>query len=154
MFWNTFHHILMHFVHQFQCFEVFLKCVFVIFKTVFFLKNFVSICLFWLIQSVFRSIEIVLKLFKVASAYFDWSKLILDQSKLFWNFFKFLKKPLSVSINQNWFSINRNSWIRFFKNQIWLVQSTFQKGFTNFFSLSETHLKSTQLQVKCVLSKN
>ena len=31
------------------------------FKTVFFLKNFVSLCLFRLIQSVFRSIEIVLK---------------------------------------------------------------------------------------------
>ena len=86
-FWNTFHHILMHFVHQFQCFEVFLKCVFDFFKNVFFfLKNFVSLYLLQLIQSVFQIIEIVLK---------------------------FLKKPLSVSINRNWFSINRNSWIRF-----------------------------------------
>ena len=56
------------------------------FKTVFLLKNFVSLYLLQLIQSVFQIIEIVLK---------------------------FLKKPLSVSINRNWFSINRNSWIRF-----------------------------------------
>jgi len=53
------------------------------FQNVFFLKNFVSLYLFRLIQSVFRSIVIVLKLFKEASVCFDWSKLIFDQSKLF-----------------------------------------------------------------------
>ena len=71
----------MHFVHQFQCFEVFLKCVFVIFKTVFFLKTKFeplsvsidpiyfsinrnsfkifkrSLCLFRSIETDFRSIE-------------------------------------------------------------------------------------------------
>ena len=47
------------------------------FKTVFFLKKFVSLCLFQLIQSVFRSIEIILKFF--------------------------LRKPLSASIDPNWF---------------------------------------------------
>ena len=44
---------------------------------------------FWSIEAVFRLIEIVLKI---------------------------LREPLSISINQNWFSINRKSWIRFFKN--------------------------------------
>ena len=51
-------------------------------------------------------------------------------------FFKFFfNEPLSVSIDRNYFSINRNSWIRFFKTQIWLVQITFSKLFKNFFSL-------------------
>ena len=53
----------MHFLHQFQCFEVFLKRVFDFFKTVFFLKNFVSLYLLRLIQFVFRSIEIAFKIF-------------------------------------------------------------------------------------------
>ena len=53
----------MHFVHQFQCFEVFLKCVFDFFKTVFFLKNFVSLYQLRLIQSIFWSIEIAFKIF-------------------------------------------------------------------------------------------
>ena len=44
---------------------------------------------FWLIQSVFRSIEIA---------------------------FKILSEPLSISINRNWFSINRKLWISFFLN--------------------------------------
>ena len=53
----------MHFVHQFQCFEVFLKCVFVIFKNMFFLKNFVSLYLFRLIKTDRGS----LKIFKTIS---------------------------------------------------------------------------------------
>ena len=53
----------MHFVHQFQCFKVFLKCVFDFFITVFFLKNFVSFYLLRLIQSVFQSIKIAFKIF-------------------------------------------------------------------------------------------
>ena len=71
-----------------------------------------------MIQSVFRSIEIAFKIFC---------------------------EPLSISINRNWFSINRNwylinwnSWIRFKKNQIWLVQNTFSKTFQTFFSLSDS----------------
>ena len=106
------------FAHQFQCFEVFLHCVFVLFKNcVFFFlsKNFVSLCLLRLIQSAFRSIKIVLK---------------------------FLKKPLSVSINQNWFSINQKSWIRFFKIRVWLVQTYFSKSFSNF-SLSPNWTRLT-----------
>ena len=81
-FWKTLHHILIHFVHQFQCFEVFLKCVFDFFKTFFFLKNFVSLCPFRLIQFVFSINRKCFKIFKEASVCFDQSKLIFDQSKL------------------------------------------------------------------------
>ena len=73
---------------------------------------------FRLIQFVFRSIEIA---------------------------FKILCEPLFISINQNWFSINRNSWIRFLKNQIWLVQTNFFKTFQNFFFLSPTRQGSTKI---------
>ena len=61
---------------------------------------------FQLIQSVFQSIEIA---------------------------FKILCEPLFVSINRNWFSINRKSWISFFlKSQILTYSNlTFQK-FLNF----------------------
>ena len=55
---------------------------------------------------------------------------------IFWSIeiaFKIFCEPLSVSINQNCFSINLNSWIRFLKNQIWLVQTNFFKTFQNFF---------------------
>ena len=41
------------------------------FKNYIFPQNFVSLCQFWLIQSIFRSIEIILKLFKEASVCFD-----------------------------------------------------------------------------------
>ena len=61
-----------------------------------------------------------------ASVCFDWSNLFFDQSKLFWNCFKIFNESLSVSIN-------RNSWIRFLKNQIWLIQKNFFKTFQNFF---------------------
>ena len=76
--WKLYHHILMHFVPQLQCFELFLNVFFP--KTVFFLKfsepllvsidpfyfsinrNFykivlMSLCLFRLIETVFRSFE-------------------------------------------------------------------------------------------------
>ena len=60
-------------------------------KIVFFLKNFVSLCLLRLIQSVFRSIEIVLNFFKEASVYFDQSKLVNQF------FFFFLNLSLTFS---------------------------------------------------------
>ena len=94
-FWKTYHHILMHFVHQFQCFEMFLK---------FFQKLCFSLKFLW------------------TFVWFDWSNLFFDQSKLFWNCFKIFNESLSVSIN-------RNLWIKFLKNQIWLVQTTFSKLF-------------------------
>ena len=68
------------------------------------------------IESVFRSIEIVIK-----------------------NFSEFL----SVSIDRNFFSINRISWISFFfffffKFSVWPVQNTFSKVFSIFLSLSDS----------------
>ena len=60
------------------------------------------------IQTVFRSIEIS---------------------------FKILCELLSVSINRNWFSINRNSWIKFFKNSVLTCSNIF---FKTFFSLSNS----------------
>ena len=64
---------------------------------------------FRLIQTVFRSIKIS---------------------------FKILGEPLSISIDRNCFSINRISWIRFFKNWSWLFQNHFFKSFSKLFSLS------------------
>ena len=63
---------------------------------------------FQLIQSVFRSIEIS---------------------------FKILCELLSISINRNWFLINRNSWIKFFKNSVLTWSNIF---FKTFFSLSDS----------------
>ena len=64
---------------------------------------------FRLIQSVFRSIEIS---------------------------FKILGEPLSVSIDRNCFSINRISWIRFFKKQILTFSKSLFQKFSKLFSLS------------------
>ena len=122
---KSYHHILMHFVHQFQCFEMFLNF--------FFQKLCFSFKFVW------------------ASVCFNWCNLCFDQSKLFWNCFKIFNESLSVSIN-------RNSWIRFLKNQIWLVQTSFFKTFQNFFSLSPTQQGSTKiffvvfLQISCKVS--
>ena len=68
-----------------------------------------------------------------ASVLFDWYNLFFRSIV---SVLTFLKKPLSVSINRNWFSINRKMWIRFFKNGVWLVQPHFSKVFQTFLSLS------------------
>ena len=103
----------MHFVHQFQCFEVFLKCVFDFFKTVFFLKNFVSLYQLRLIQSVFRSIKIAFKIFM---------------------------KSLSVSINRNCCFDQSNFENKVFKKfRFDLFKPLFQKLFKTF-SLSFSNL--------------
>ena len=88
LFWKTLHHILMHFVHQFQCFEVFLKCVFVIFKNFVFsqkfcepLSNSIDPLYFSFNRNCFKSL-------KEVSVCFDWSKLSLDQLKLLWSCLK------------------------------------------------------------------
>ena len=83
---------------------VFVKNQVIFSKMLFFLD-------FRLIQSVFRSIEIVFKIFC---------------------------EPLSVSINRNWFSINRNSWIRFLKKSYLNCSNTFSKTFQTFFSLFDS----------------
>ena len=54
-FWKSYHYILMHFVPQFQCFELFLN---VFFKKCVFSSNLVSLYQFRLIHSIFQSIEI------------------------------------------------------------------------------------------------
>ena len=106
-FGKAFHLILMHFIPYIQCFEEFFQKPVYFFQIFFFPE-------FRLIQSVFRSIEIV---------------------------FKILSEPLSVSINRNWFSINRKLWISFFfLNQI--STHIFQK-FSNF-SLSLRLSKAPQ----------
>ena len=82
-FWKTLHHIPMHFVHQFQCFKMFLKRVFVIFKNCVFSQNFceplsnsIDPIYFSISRNCFKSL-------KEASVCFDWSNLFFDQSKLF-----------------------------------------------------------------------
>ena len=47
-------------------------------------------------------------------------------------------ESLSILTNQNWFSINRKSWIRFLKIRSWLIQTSLFKSFQNFFSLSDS----------------
>lgn len=102
-FWKSYHHILMHFVPQCQCFKLFLN---VFSKTVFFLKF--SEPLPISIDPIYFSINRNLKFF-------------------------FFNEPLSVSIDWNCFSINRNSWIRFFKNSYLTCSNHFFKTFQNFF---------------------
>ena len=95
-----------------------------------------SISMFWGVPKmcfVFFQNYVFLSKFKWVSVCFDWSSLFFDQLKLF---LKNLKEPLFVSINRNWFLINRKSWIRFLKILFWLVQLIFFKTFLNFsFSL-------------------
>ena len=103
-FGKTFHLILIHFIHKIQCFKEFIHKICWVFKTMIFPK-------FQLIQSIFPSIEITLKIFS---------------------------EPLFISINRNWFSINRKLWISFFFFLIgsWLIQLNFFKSFQNFLSIS------------------
>ena len=99
---KAFHLILMHFYSLFLMFwDVFSKI------RLFFQKNvFLD---FLLIQSVFRSIEIL---------------------------FKNLCEPLFGSIDRTCFSINRTLWICFFKHGSWLFQKSFFQKFSSFLSLS------------------
>ena len=102
----------MHFVHQFQCFEVFLKCVFVIFKNFFFFLKILSKPLSASIDPICFSINRnCFKIFKEASICLDQSKHIFDQSKI---------------VNQF-----------FFKGRVCLVLIYFSKSFFKLFSLSE-----------------
>ena len=65
-FWKSYHHLLMHFVphfntlscSSFQCFDLFLN----VFSKTVFSSNLVSLYPFWLIHSIFRSIEYFLKM--------------------------------------------------------------------------------------------
>ena len=93
LFWKSYHHILMHFVLKFQCFEL-IQNVFQ--KTVFFLKFSESLPIS--IDPFYFSInQKFLNMFEKASDCFDRSKLIFDRS----NFFQIvLLKPLSISIDR------------------------------------------------------
>ena len=103
-FWKSYHHILMHFVPQFQCFGMFLK---LFSKTVFFLKNlWVSIC-------------------------FDWLSLFFYQSKLV---LKFLVSLYLFQLIEPSTSINRKSYGKFFKNWFSIETNTFSKSSLPFLS--------------------
>ena len=121
-FGKTFHLILMHFDFLYSMlWGMFSKNQVIFLKRCFFPD-------FRLIQSDFRSIEILLKNFS---------------------------EPLSSSINRTCFSINQTSWIRFFKKtQIWLVHLLFQ----NFFKLSSLSLSlrlgKAPLRIFCCFQPN
>ena len=59
------------------------------FKNCVFSSNVVSLCQFWLIQSIFRSIEILLNCLRKPLSVSINQNYFFDQSKLFWNCFKF-----------------------------------------------------------------
>ena len=85
LFWKSYHHILMHFVLQFQCFESILN-IFQKKKLCFFLKfsEPLPISIDPLCFTIDRKI---LNMFEKASVCFDRSKLIFDRSNSFQNFF-------------------------------------------------------------------
>ena len=80
---------------------------------------------------------------------------------IFWSIkisFKILCELLTVSINRNWFSINQNSWIKFFffKSDL-TCSNTFSKTFQTFFSLSDLERLHKDffvvfLQISCKVS--
>ena len=125
-FWKSYHHILMHFVLKFQCFELILN---VFQKTVFFLKfsEPLPISIDPFCFSINRKF---LKILERASIHFDRSKLIFNRSNFFQNV---LIESLSVSIDRGCFSIDRNSWNMFFFKR---SECLFQKNF-NLSSLSD-----------------
>ena len=122
------------------------------FQKLCFSSNLVSLCQFQLIQSIFRSIEILLNyLRKPLFVSIDRNCFSIDRNcfSIYRNCFeivlKFFNEPLSVSIDRNYFSINRNSWIRFFKNSDLTCSKHFFKTFQTFFSLSPTRQGSTEI---------
>ena len=128
-FWKSYHHILMHFVLKFQCFELILN---VFQKTMFFLKfsEPLSISIDPFCFSINRKL---LKILERASVCFDRSKLIFDRSNSFQNVL--IESP-SVSIDRGCFSIDRNSWKMFFKKvRMSFSKGTFSKKFQPFLSL-------------------
>ena len=118
------------------------------FKTCVLEKHFISYsCILFLIFNALRS---VLK----NQVFFLWNSVFSKFSIYpicFWSIeisFKILCEPLSVSIDWNCFSINRISWIRFFKNGSWLFQKHFFKSFLSFsLSLFDSDLAPPQIFV-------
>ena len=117
-FGKAFHLILMHFYFLYSMlWDMFSKNQVIFLKRCFFPD-------FRLIQSNFRSIEILLKKFS---------------------------EPLSGSIDRTCFSINRTLWIKFFLNSVWLIQNTFSNLFQTFLSLS-LRLGKAPLRIFCHFS--
>ena len=109
-FGRAFHLILMHFYFLYSMLWGKFSKIRLFFLKAIFLE-------FRLIQSNFRSIEILFKQFS---------------------------EPLPGSIDRTYFSINRTSWIKFFLNSVWLIQNTFSNLFQTFLSLSPTWQGSTE----------
>ena len=119
-FWKSYNHILMHFVPQFQCFELFLN----LFQKLFFFLKFSESLPISIDPTYFSINRNSFKLSKEASVCFDWSKLFFDQSKLFWNCFKFFLTSLCL--------------FRSFETIFWSIE-TRQSGFKKFiFDLFKT----------------
>ena len=109
-----------HFISYSCIFISYIQCFEVCFQkfSFFFLKKKEFFPDFRLIHCVFRSIEILVKNFS---------------------------EPLSGSIDWTCFSINRTSWIKFFKKLSFDLFKHLFKTFLNFFSLSPTRQGSTDI---------
>ena len=96
-FWKTLHHILMHFVHQFQCFEVVLPCVFILFKNCVFSQKLCEPLSASIDPICFSINRICFKIFKEAFVCFDQSKLIFNQLKLIFDQSKLVNQVFKIS---------------------------------------------------------
>ena len=105
------------------------------FKTCVLEKHFISyLCILFLIFNALRSVFKNQVLFFQKCCFPDF-RLIQSVFRSIEISFKILCELLSVSINRNWFLINRNSWIKFFKNSVLTCSNIF---FKTFFSLSDS----------------
>ena len=87
----------MHFVHQFQCFEVFLQCVFVLFKHCVFSQKLCEPLSASIDPICFSINRICFKIFKEAFVCFDQSKLIFNQLKLIFDQSKLVNQVFKIS---------------------------------------------------------
>ena len=105
------------------------------FKTCVLEKHFISyLCILFLIFNALRSVFKNQVLFFQKCCFPDF-RLIQSVFRSIEISFKILCELLSISINRNWFLINRNSWIKFFKNSVLTCSNIF---FKTFFSLSDS----------------
>ena len=87
---------------------------------------------FYFLYSMLWGVFSKIKLFFSKKMFFPDFRLIQTVFRSIKISFKILGEPLSVSIDRNYFSINRISWIRFLKNKSWLFQNLFFKSFLSF----------------------
>ena len=96
------------------------------FKTCVLEKHFISYsCILFLIFNVLRSF------FKIQVMFFKNS--VFSEFRSIQSVFQSIEIAFKILCELLSVSINRNSWIRFLKNQIWLVQTNYFKTFQNFF---------------------